>query len=284
MFPDNWIIKRQIDFPSTESTWGWQKRPTVTIYPIGDLHLGSIGCHEKEWGEFVSFIQNEPDSYIVCVGDLMENSTVGSIGNPFDQKYRPMEQKNILSDFLKPISSKLLCCVRGNHEQRNVRGGGTDQDPLYDVFCRLNIEDRYRAGTAFLYLQIGERTNGNRIKSRAISSYNIVVTHGTGGGKYAGSAINNQQRFGSYISGMDCLVTGHTHAPSITKPSKVVFDPHQNEIRTEPFACVQCASWLSYSGYPLAKMLPPQTAWSNDVPQTIQLACGNNVKLVKATM
>lgn len=282
MFPDTWIVKRQIAFPQTESTWGWKKQPTVTIYPIGDLHLGSIGCHEKEWGEFVSFIQNEPDSYIVCVGDLMENSTVGSIGNPFDQKYRPMEQKNILSEFLKPIKDKLLCSVRGNHEQRNVRGGGTDQDPLYDVFCRLNIEDRYRAGTAFLYLSIGERTNGNRLK-RAISSYKIVVTHGTGGGKYPGSAINNQQRFG-LVADCDVLITGHTHAPSITKPSRIVFDPHQNEIRTEPFACVQCCSWLAYSGYPLQKMLPPQTAWSNDVPQLIQLGVGNNLKLIKATM
>ena len=284
MFPDTWIIKRQIDFPTTEATWGWQKRPTVTIYPIGDLHLGSIGCHEKEWADFVSFIANEPDSYICVIGDMFDNAVRNSIANPFDSdfRYRPMEAKNLLSEYLKPISDKVLCGVRGNHENRSVKE--TDTDMLYDVFCRLNIEDRYRAGTAFLYLQIGERTNGNRIKSRAISSYNIVVTHGTGGGKYAGSAINNQQRFGSYISGMDCLVTGHTHAPSITKPSKVVFDPHQNEIRTEPFACVQCCSWLAYSGYPLAKMLPPQTAWSNDVPQTIQLACGNNVKLVKATM
>ena len=283
MFPDNWIIKRSIEFPKTESTWGWQKRPTVTIYPIGDLHLGSIGCHEKEWGEFVSFIQNEPDSYICVVGDMFDNAVRNSIANPFDSdfRYRPMEAKNLLSEYLKPISDKVLCGVRGNHENRSVKE--TDNDMLYDVFCRLNIEDRYRAGTAFLYLQIGERTNGKQ-GSRPISSYNIVVTHGTGGGKYAGSAINNQQRFGYSIDGCDVLITGHTHAPSITKPSKTVFDPQQKEIRTEPFACVQCASWLAYSGYPLAKMLPPQTSWSNDVPQVVQLCATRDVHLIKATM
>ena len=283
MFPDNWIIKRSIDFPTTESTWGWKRQPTVTIYPIGDLHLGSIGCHEKEWGEFVSFIQNEPDSYICVVGDMFDNAVRNSIANPYDAdfRYRPMEAKNLLAEFLKPISDKVLCGVRGNHENRSVKE--TDTDMLYDVFCRLNIEDRYRAGTAFLYLSIGERTNGNRIKGRPISSYKIVVTHGTGGGKYAGSAINNQQRFG-LVADCDVLITGQTHAPSITKPSRIVFDPHQNEIRTEPFACVQCASWLAYSGYPLQKMLPPQTAWSNDVPQLIQLGVGNNLKLIKATM
>lgn len=281
MFPDNWIIKRQIDFPTTESTWGWQKRPTVTIYPIGDLHLGSIGCHEKEWGEFCNFITNEPDSYICIVGDMLENATRNSIANPFDCRYRPMEQKNILADFLKPIQDKILCAVRGNHEARTVKE--SDQDILYDVLCRLNIEDRYRAGTAFLYLTIGERTNGKQ-GNRPMQSYNIVVTHGTGGGKYPGAAINNQQRFGYAIDGCDVLITGHTHAPSVTKPSKTVFDPRQNEIRTEPFACVQCASWLAYSGYPLQKMLPPQTAWSNDVPQLIQLCASRDTKLIKATM
>ncbi len=280
MFPDNWIIKRSIDFPTTESTWGWKRKPTVTIYPIGDLHLGSIGCHEKEWAEFVSFIQNEPDSYVVVVGDMIDNSTRNSIANPFDQKYRPMEQKNILSEFLKPISDKILCAVRGNHEARTVKE--SDQDILYDVLCRLNIEDRYRAGTAFLYLQIGERPNGSK-GSRPIQAYRIVVTHGTGGGKFAGSAINNQQRFGMVVD-CDVLITGHTHAPSITKPSRVIFDPVQREVTTQPFACVQCASWLAYSGYPLQKMLPPQTAWSNDVPQRIELCGQRDVKLIRATM
>lgn len=284
MYPDTWIIKRQIPMPETESTWGWHKRPTVTLNAIGDLHLGSIGCHEKEWAEYVQFVQTEPDTYIVIVGDMIDNGTRNSIANPFDCKYRPMEQKNILADYLKPISDRILCGVRGNHEDRSVRD--VDQDPLYDVFCRLNIEERYRAGTAFLYLSIGERQINTRGKTigRPMQSYNIVVTHGTGGGKLAGSAINNQHRFGSSIDGCDVLITGHTHAPSITKPSKTVFDPCQQEIRTEPFACVQCCSWLSYSGYPLAKMLPPQTNWSNDVPQKIELCAQRDVKLIRATM
>ena len=282
MFPDTWIIKKNIPMPTTESVWGWKKQPTVTIYPIGDLHLGSIGCHEKEWGEFVSFISNEPDSYIVVVGDMFDNAIRNSIANPYDAdfRYRPLEAKNLLSEYLKPISEKVLCGVRGNHENRSVKE--VDSDPLYDVFCRLNIEERYRAGTAFLYLQIGERPNGNR-GIRPNQAYRIVVTHGTGGGKYPGAAINNQQRFGMVVD-CDALITGHTHAPSITKPSRIVFDPVQKEVTTQPFACVQCASWLAYSGYPLAKMLPPQTAWSNDVPQKIELCGQRDVKLIRATM
>lgn len=280
MIADNRIIKRYIPMPISKTMWGWKNRPTVTIYPIGDLHLGAIGANEQEWKDFVEYISTAPDAYIVIVGDMLDNATKNSVASTYEQMYRPMEAKNILADYMRPIADKILCGVRGNHENRSVRE--VDLDPLYDVFCRLNIEDRYRAGTAFLYLGIGERSNGQR--HRAIQSYNIVVTHGTGGGKQAGSSINNQHRFGTSIEGCDVLITGHTHSPSITKPSKTVFDPTQNCIRTEPFACVQCASWLSYSGYPLQKMMPPQTAWSNDIPQKIELCGARDVKLIRATM
>lgn len=285
MFPDTWIIKRQIAMPVTESTWGLKKYPTVTIYPIGDLHLGAIGCNERAWADFVDFLKNEDDAYIVVVGDMLDNATKNSIASTYEQIYKPMEAKNILADYLKPIADKILCGVRGNHELRSVRD--VDQDPLYDVFCRLNIEDCYRAGTAFLYLQIGERAakNNNKREKRAYQSYNIVVTHGVGGSsKLIGTGLNNNVRFGQSIDGADCIVSGHTHSPTICKPSKTIFDPQQNEVRTSPFASVQCASWLSYCGYPLQKMMPPQSTWSNDVPQRIELCAKRDKKMIKVTM
>ena len=280
MFPDNRIIKVKIPYPQAKALWGWVEHPTVTIYPVGDLHLGSIETNEKAWEAFVDHLSKEPDSYIVVVGDMLDNATKGSVGNPFEQRYRPMEAKNILTEYMRPIADKILCGVRGNHENRSVKD--VDLDPLYDVFCRLNIEDRYRAGTAFLNLNIGERPDGDR--QRAKQSYNIVVTHGTGGGKQAGSGINNQHRFAYSIDGCDVLITGHTHTPAITKPCKTVFDARQVTVRTDPFACVQCVSWLTYGGYPLQKMLAPQASWDNNVPQKIELGCTRNQKQIRATM
>lgn len=281
MLPDTFIIKRNIAMPVTQSNWGCKKYPTVTIYPVGDLHLGSIGCNERAWADFCSFIQNEPDSYIIIVGDLLDNTTRNTkFANPFESRYRPLEQKNILAEYLKPLTEKMVAAVSGNHEQRTYKE--SDQDILYDVLCRLNIETIFRSGTAFLHLQIGERIGGNA--KRAMQSYNIVVTHGTGGGKLAGSAINNQQRFAYCCEGADILISGHTHAPSITKPSRIVFDPMKKEIRTEPFVCLQSSSWLNYIGYPLQKMLPPQTAWNNDIPQKLELCGQRDVKLIRATM
>lgn len=287
MFPDTWIIRQQIPLPKTESLWGWKRHPTVTLFPIGDLHLEAIGCHEKEWADFCSFILSEEDSYLCCLGDMFDNAVKTSkVANPFDSRYRPMEAKNIIAEYLKPIKDKLLCGTRGNHCQRSVKE--TDSDPLYDVFCRLNIEDRYRAGTAFLYLQIGERelnrtTGFQKKETRPIQSYKIIVNHGVGNGRMVGSGVNRQYQFGI---AMDCdvLITGHTHQPTIAKPSRVVFDPKQAEIRTEPFVMVQCASWLQYIGYPLQKMLPPTTIWNNDCPQKIELCATRDLKLVKATM
>lgn len=286
MFPDTWIVKRKIPMPKTNAVWGWQRKPTVTIYPVGDLHLGSIGCNERAWSDFVNYIQSDDDAYIVCVGDMMDNGLKTSkIVNPFDQKYRPSEQKNILAGYLKPIKHKILACVSGNHEQRSK---DSDDFPLYDVFCRLDIEECYRQGTAFLYLQIGNRESNEKDRgrrNRPEQTYNIVLTHGVGGSaRQIGTGLNNGVRFGQSIDGADCIVTGHTHTPTICKPSKTIFDPHQDEIRTSPFAAVQCASWLSYCGYPLQKMMTPQTAWDNNNPQKIQLCAVRNSKLIRVSM
>ena len=281
MLPDKRIIKRKLPSSHTIATWGWKEHPTITIYPIGDLHLGSIEANEEAWKEFVENISKQPDAYIVIVGDMLDNATKNSVASPFEQRYRPLEAKNILADYLKPIADKILCGVRGNHENRSVKD--VDLDPLYDVFCRLNIEDRYRAGTAFLALSVGDRPIGDK-GTRPMQYYNVVVTHGTGGGKQTGSGINNQHRFGNSIDGCDVLITGHTHNPAITKPAKTVFDARYPEIRVEPFVCVQCASWLEYCGYPLQKMLTPQSSWDNNTPQKIELTVTRDLKLIRATM
>lgn len=280
MFPDTWIVKRQIEMPVAESNWGWQKRPTVTIYPIGDLHLGAIGCNEREWSQFVQFIQNEPDSYVAVIGDMIDNATKDSIASNYatDVMYSPSKSKELLAEYLKPIAHKVVGAVKGNHE---ARSRGCDYDILYDVFCRLGIEDVYRAGTAFVYLQIGERTVNS--KQRSMQSYKMILSHGVGNGRMIGSGVNRQYQFG-IATDCDVLITGHTHQPTVARPSRVVFDPMRKEIRTEPFICVQCASWLSYTGYPLQKMLPPTSTWDNDYPQKIELCGARDKKMVRATM
>ena len=137
------IIK--IEFP---------ERRDITVYPLGDVHLGSFCCKEEKFGKLVERIASEEDSYVFLIGDMIDNATKSAkVGVPWDNRLRPSEAKRLMANYLKPIRTKVLACIRGNHEARNK---DVDDDPMYDICCKLDIEDRYWASLAFVYLRFGD--------------------------------------------------------------------------------------------------------------------------------
>jgi hypothetical protein len=154
--------------------------------------------------------------------------------------------------FLAPLRDKILCAVGGNHERRSLRDA--DDDPMYDIMCKLDLEDIYRENTAFLKLGIGKRINEDN-KSRC--AYMFAVTHGSGGGMYTGASVNRNERFGTMIDGIDALIVGHAHKGAVTKPSKIVVDARNEIVRIKPFVTIGCTAWQNWGGYAAQKMLQP---------------------------
>lgn len=243
----------------------------VKIYPLSDLHIGAAEFMHDKWDTFKRQVAKEPNSYITIGGDLMNNSTRSSVSNIFEETMRPADQKKWLAAELEPIKNKILCIVSGNHERRSEKDA--DDNPLYDICCKLDIEDTYRENMAFLKIQIGNaESNGMRNPT-----YTIGVTHGAGGGIYTGAAVNRNERFGHVIEGLDCLIVGHVHKGAITKPQKIVIDKFNNKISFKDFSVVSSTSWLQFGGYAMQKMLLPA---SNDM-QTITLF--GNQKRIETT-
>ena len=244
----------------------------ILLFPISDVHLGASEHMEKEWADFCRQIEETPNAYIVLGGDLINNATRNSVSNVFEETMRPREQKKVIAEMLTPIRDRILCAVSGNHERRS--GKDADDNPTYDIMCKLDIEHLYRENMAFVKIQIGSK-EGNGEKN---PTYVLTVTHGAGGGILTGGAVNRNERFGYVVDGMDCLIVGHTHKPFVTQPSKVKIDPFNNKVSIKPFKVVSSSSWLNYGGYAAQKMLLP----SSHAPQTITL-CGNR-KDIKVTM
>ena len=243
---------------------------SITIYTLSDVHLGSLEHNSEEWEKFVNKIKTEVNSYIILSGDLMNNATRSSVSNVFDDVLRPNEQKMKMVEYLTPLKDKILCAVPGNHERRS--GKDADNDPMYDIMCKLDIEHLYRKNMAFMKIQIG---------NRGTSTYTFVVTHGAGGGVNTGGSVNRNERFASIIDGLDCLVTGHTHKGVVTKPAKIVIDPRANVVSVKPYTVVTAQSWLSYGGYAMQKMLLPAANASADSGQKLILSKGKkNIKVV----
>ena len=158
-------------------------REDMTIIPIADVHLGAKECMEQEFIQFIDKVKDEPNVRLVLGGDLINNATRSSVSNIFEETMRPSDQKREMAKILAPVADKILCAVSGNHERRS--GKDADDDPMYDILCKIDREDVYRENIVFMKLQFGE-PRGDGLRN---PTYTIVVTHGAGGGQLTSGAV-----------------------------------------------------------------------------------------------
>ena len=249
----------------------------ITVIPVGDVHLGAIEHNAKAWDNFCLRIKDEPDTYLMLLGDLIQNNTKSAIGSPFDQVYRPMEQKQIMTEYLTPLKDKILCAVSGNHERRTTKE--SDQDITYDIMCKLGIENLYRENVAFVKLALGTR-EATKAKCPNVS-YCFCVTHGTGGGIYTSGTVLRNERFAGAIGGeFDCLIAGHTHKGTVTRPTRIVIDGKNEVVTLKSYLVVSAESWMAYGGYAMQKMLLPAESC---VPQRLHLTRSRDFKRIEVT-
>ena len=196
----------------------------VTIIPVSDVHLGAAEHMEKEWAEFCENVLQSPNTYLVLGGDLINNNIRTAVGDIWKEQLTPSAQKKQMAKMLEPLRDRILCSVTGNHERRSTRD--SDDDPSYDIMTKLDLEDRHRENVAFMKIQLGKklRENGQRTAHYERPTYNLVVTHGSGGGIYTGTAVLRAERFAYVVDGMDALIVGHTHKPFVTQPGKIMID------------------------------------------------------------
>jgi predicted phosphodiesterase len=231
----------------------FKTRKPITIFPVADLHLGAAEQMEEAFTAFIDMVRKTPNAYLIIDGDMLDNGVKNSVTNVYRQRYMPSEAKRLLAKMLEPVRDRILVGTGGNHEFRSARE--VDDSPLYDVFAKLDIENRYRENMAFLRLGIGNKDAAGMRNP----TYCIVVTHGSGGGVLTGGAVNKAERFGYVLDGGDILVVGHTHKQFDTTPGKIKIDLQNNKVSVKPFKVVSVSSWLSYGGYAARMMLPPNT-------------------------
>lgn len=229
----------------------------ITIIPVCDVHLGAEECMEVEFRKFIQNVQYTPNVYITLGGDLIDNGTRNGVTDVFRATMSPSSQKREMANILEPVRDRILCFVPGNHEARSRKDA--DDDPVYDIAAKLDLEHLYRDSIAFMAIEMGipklESGALNNGEKRPI--YTVVVTHGAGGGMLTGGSVNRTERFGQTISNFDLLITGHTHKPYITYIKKLVPDLRKRAVRSEQAVNISGTSWLKYGGYAAQKMLTP---------------------------
>lgn len=237
----------------------------LKVIPLADAHYGSQEFNETLWHNTIKRIQDDPDCYCVLVGDLIDNGLKNSVTNVYEATCSPSVQKEWLYNELLPIKDKILGAVGGNHERRTQKEA--DQDPLYDVMCRLNIDRVYRQNICFMQVRLtyvaADRQKGDENRERVRYAFSFAITHGAGGGQYIGSSANRVQNFGMAIEGIDCLITGHTHKPVTFPVTKLLFN--NGAVARKQFVVAVASSFLNYGDYPVQKLMVPAAQTTTEI-------------------
>ena len=221
-------------------TTKYEELDYLNIYPLGDVHIGSKECDLELLKEWVEMVKNDPNGAVVIVGDMMNMGLKNSKSNVYEEKLTPMEQKELCYELLSPIADKIIAGCSGNHEYRAVKEVG--MNPLYDVFCRLRIEDRYRENVCFIKLTVGKQ-------GKNPNTYGVVLTHG--------KSKNKDELWTYSVDGCDCFISGHTHLGTHQPMGKIRMDLTHNKVKTVGYQQVVVMPFQRYGGYAVrGKYLP----------------------------
>ena len=204
----------------------------LNIYPLGDVHIGSKEFDLKLFNQWVEMVKNDPNGAVVIIGDMMNMGLRNSKSNVYEENLSPMEQKELCYELLLPIADKIIGGCSGNHEYRAVKEVG--MNPLYDVFCRLRIEDRYRENACFIKLTVGKQ-------GKNPNTYGVVLTHG--------SSKSKEEKWNYCVDGCDCFISGHTHTATHQPFGKIRMDLTHNKVKTVGYQHVVVMPFQRYGGY-----------------------------------
>ena len=212
----------------------------LNIYPLGDVHIGSKECDMELLTKWVEMVKNDPNGAVVIIGDMMNMGLRNSKSNVYEERLSPMEQKELCYELLNPIADKIIAGCSGNHEYRAVKEAG--MNPLYDVFCRMRIEDRYRENVCFIKLTVGKQ-------GKNPNTYGLVLTHG--------SSKNKDEKWTYSVDGCDCFISGHTHLGTHQPLGKIRMDLTHNKVKMVGYQHIVVMPFQNYGSYAIrGKYMP----------------------------
>jgi predicted phosphodiesterase len=200
---------------------------SFTIVPFGDAHLGNAACDERLLDETINRIANSPNTYWIGMGDF------GDAINRHDKRHREdtyarwlwgkgaamKVQRDYIREKLKPIGSKCLAYLKGNHEDELENNANSDM--YLDIIESFGLKEDIRLDMAgFLLLRFG-------LPNAASSSLTFYLHHGWGGGdRVSGACLKLDRLPESYTA--DVYMIGHTHRIVVTPKPSIGIDGRGN--------------------------------------------------------
>lgn len=215
---------------------------SVELHTFSDWHIGDEFCDMATIKAEIEQVKNTPNAFCILNGDLCNTALKTSVSDIYSEKLSIMEQINTCLSLLDPIKDKILFITTGNHESRAYKTDGIDIMRI--IAKQLGLEDRYCSEGGVLFLRFGTTIHDHARKQ----VYSIYITHGTGGGKKAGSKANRLEDLACIID-CDVYVHGHTHLPLIFKQCYYRVNYNNSSTALVEKLFVNTSAMLNYGGY-----------------------------------
>lgn len=233
------------DIPSCRNEhFAYKFERPVKLHLLGDLHVGAISHQEEALIDYIDSIRFSPDSYLVLLGDLIDNATLHGKSCIYRQALIPQAQKERAIEILRPVSDRILLSVMGNHEERTFSQTGSDI--MYDICSGLGILDRYAGVKGYLTITMKDKT------------YKLYCAHNLGKTE---AALRQKARC---FSDVDILLGGHIHNP------KTIWAAQKSVDGQRDILVGICNSWLLDEDYAIFAAYDPASLR----PTVIELSDG----------
>lgn len=191
------------------------------LRPMGDIHFGHPGHDLEMFQESIDLVKNSPNYLTIGMGDFVENNTVTGRGaKTFDEEMPlakkgkallPSQEIREFRELWKPIASKTIGMLIGNHEDRTIN---------HDYFKLLFTEPLgvpYLGDRAYIILNFTYR-------GQLVNQYKLIALHSRFGGQYGGTVQMAAMRGYNAYEGFDALLYGHTHYTQAEKQYRKYLD------------------------------------------------------------
>lgn len=216
----------------------------ITLYAIGDTHIGSVHCDELKIKRLVNKISNDESAYIIGLGDYIEAIAYSDKRFNPNELSQPLSTEHLTNPFytqalrfvklFEPVKERFVSVIAGNHEYKAL------QTAHFDATAMI----AERLGCA--YLGGGDCSGWIRLRltsaGKVRNTVDIFTIHGWGG-------VNGNKA--EQLNGRkdaDLVLMGHTHKAMATPNTFEYLDAAGVE-RTKTRWFVVCPPATGKPGY-----------------------------------
>ena len=188
-----------------------------SIYPLGDIHGGSIDCAEDEIKKKVEEVRTNRNAYWIGMGDMVESITkndkrfeICGLAEWVKPDNIIESQRRWLKDLLKPIAPKCLGFLMGNHEWTILQN---NSDDITRNLC-YDLKVPYGGYACFITMTF-KRKNSNETHRFVIHAW-----HGSGAAQSEGGQLMRLTKLVNDVKA-DIYLMGHLHTIDIYTPDRL---------------------------------------------------------------